>query len=75
MTVARIHYRAVGILVAALAIAFTLSITTAAASARTFTFSPSGSMVQQQLPAQWPCALQRALGDSQTARCHHSVLR
>jgi hypothetical protein len=59
MTHVSIHRRAAGILAIALAIA--LSTTVPPASARTFSFNSAGSMVQQPLPPQWACVMQRAL--------------
>ena len=50
-----------GILALALAVAIALSTTTAPTSARTFNFNYAGSMVQQPLPPQWACLMQRAL--------------
>jgi hypothetical protein len=62
MTHVSILRRAAGILAIALVIA--LSVITAPASARTFSFSSAGSVVQQPLPAQWACVMQRALNSS-----------
>jgi hypothetical protein len=60
MTHARIYHRGTAILGIAVALALS-SISTAPASARTFNFNSAGSMVQQPLPPQWACAMQRAL--------------
>jgi hypothetical protein len=59
MTHARIHHHAIGIL--GIVVAVALSISAAPTSARTFNFNSAGSMVQQPLPPQFACALQRAL--------------
>jgi hypothetical protein len=63
MTHTRIHQLAAGILAVALtiAIAVALSTTTVPASARTFSFNSTGSLVQQPLPPQWACDMSRAL--------------
>jgi hypothetical protein len=76
MTHARTHHLVVGILAIAVAIAIMLALTstTVPASARTFNFSSTGSLVQQPLPPQWACELSRALGD-RTAPCRSSALR
>jgi hypothetical protein len=54
MTYARNHHLVVEIVTIAVAIAITLALsTTTAASARTFNFTPRGSLVQQPLPPEW----------------------
>jgi hypothetical protein len=63
MTHAANHHRATGIPAIALTIALALSTTTAPATARTFNFNSAGSMIQQPLPLQWACTLQRATSD------------
>jgi hypothetical protein len=76
MTHTRIHHLPVGILAIAAAsvIWLALSTTTVPASARTFNFNSTGSMVQQSLPPQWACELSRALGE-RTLPCRNSVVR
>jgi hypothetical protein len=76
MTHTRIHRLVVGILAAALttAVMLALSATTVPSSARTFDFTPAGSMVQQPLPPQWACAISRALSD-RTFPCRDFVVR
>jgi hypothetical protein len=59
MTHPRIHHLTIAIL--AIAIAIALATTTMPASARTFSFNSTGSMVQQPLPPQWGCVALRAL--------------
>jgi hypothetical protein len=66
MTHVRNHHLVVGIVT--IAIAITLALSTTAASARTFNFSPRGSLVQQPLPPQWACDMSRALGN-RTSPC------
>jgi hypothetical protein len=75
MTHTLIH-RLVGILALVVAIAVTLALntTTVPASARTFSFNSTGSMVQQPLPSEWACDISRALGD-RTSPCRDSVVR
>jgi hypothetical protein len=65
MTYTRIHHLVFGILAAAVttAVMLALSATTVPSSARTFNFTPAGSMVQQPLPPHWACSLSRALSD------------
>jgi hypothetical protein len=58
MTHARTYQIVAAILALALTITVALSTTTTRASARTFSFD---SMVQQPLPPQFGCAMQRAL--------------
>lgn len=58
----RIHHRAAGVLTVALTV-LALSTTAVPASARTFDFDSTGSMVQQPLPPGFACALQRAMPD------------
>jgi hypothetical protein len=70
MTHTNIQHRAAAILTVAAALALALSAATAPASARTFYFTPAGTMVQQPLPAEWACLLQRAsAGKAQSMRC------
>ena len=72
MTHARTHHRATGILGIAVALALS-SISTAPAPARTFNFNSAGSMVQQPMPPQWACAMQRALSPgTPRSRCRDS---
>ena len=61
MTHTQTNKIAAGMFALALAIALAFSTTTVAASARTFNFNSAGSMVQQPLPPQWACIMQRAL--------------
>ena len=76
MTHARFHRLAFGILASvvaiAIAIALALSATTVPASARTFNYNSTGSMVQQPLPPQWACELSRAL-NQRTLPCRDAV--
>jgi hypothetical protein len=74
MSQARIHHLSFGPLVIAVAIAITLALATtiAPASARTFNYNSTGSMVQQPLPRHWACELSRALGE-RTFPCRESV--
>lgn len=61
MNHAHLHQRAIGILGLVAAAAISVSVSTAPASARTFNFNSAGSMVQQPLPLQFACTMQRAL--------------
>jgi hypothetical protein len=74
MTHARTNHSAAGILALLLTIAVAFSTTTAPASARTFNFNSAGSMVQQPLPPQWACLMQRALTGRSFA-CRHPLDR
>jgi hypothetical protein len=75
MTHTRIQHLVVGTLAIAVAIALVLALsTTVPASARTFSFNSTGSLVQQPLPPQWACELSRALGD-RTSPCRSSAVR
>lgn len=58
----RIHHRAGGFLALALTV-LALSSTAVPASARTFHFNSTGSMVQQPLAPGFACALRRAMLD------------
>ena len=70
MTHAHTRYHTPSILAIALTTALALSSTTAPASARTFDFNTTGSMIQQPLPPQWACAVEQALTDqSPTIQC------
>jgi hypothetical protein len=71
MTHAQTNHVAAAILALLLTIAVAFSTTTAPASARTFSFNSAGSMVQQPLPPQWACLMQRALG-GRTPACQRS---
>ena len=74
MTSARIHRRALGTFGIAVALALS-SISTAPAPARTFNFNSAGSMVQEPLPPQWACAMQRALSSgSLRFQCRESAV-
>jgi hypothetical protein len=55
----RIHHCAGGILTLTIA----LSTIAAPASARTFDFNATGSMIQQPLPPEFACAMRRAITD------------
>ena len=69
MTHASIHKLTLGILGIVVALALSITISTAPASARTFNFNSAGSMVQQPLPPQFACAMRRAItGRSFTCR-------
>ncbi len=73
MTHAHTHHHTPTILAIALTTLLALSTTTAPASARTFDFNTTGSMVQQPLPPQWACALEHALTDqSPTLQCQQA---
>ena len=61
MTHPRIHHLTIGILTIAITVALALATNTAPASARTFDFNSSGSMVQQPLPPKWGCMILRAV--------------
>ena len=61
MTHAHLHHHTIGILGLVVAAAFSVSISTGPASARTFNFNSAGSMVQQPLPPQFACTMRRAL--------------
>ena len=61
MTHAQTNHIAAAILALAVTIALAFTTTTVPASARTFNFNSAGSMVQQPLPPQWACLMQRAL--------------
>jgi hypothetical protein len=76
LTHPRIHRLVGGILAIAVAIAVTLALntTTVPASARTFSFNSTGSMVQQPLPSEWACEISRALND-RTFPCRNFVAR
>lgn len=75
MTYAHTDRRAIGVLIIAVAIAVTLALSSATvpASARTFSFNSTGSMVQQPLPPKWACELSRALGDRSSPYCRGSM--
>ena len=75
MTYAHTDRRAIGVLIIAVAIAVALALSSATvpASARTFSFNPTGSMVQQPLPPKWACELSRALGDRSSPYCRGSM--
>jgi hypothetical protein len=63
----RIHARAGGILAIALT-GLALSSSASPASARTFDFNATGSMVQQPVPAGFACGMRRAMLD-RTGSC------
>ena len=73
MTQARIHHLTIGILTIAITVALALATTTPPASARTFSFNPAGSMVQQPLPPQWGCVILRALSGGKFHCQDHSA--
>ena len=76
MTHARTNQMAAAIVALALTIAVAFSTTTAPATARTFEFNSTGSMVQQPLPPQWACAMQRALSPgTPKSRCRQPSAR
>ena len=78
MTHAHTHHHTPSILAIALATALALSSTTAPASARTFDFNTTGSMVQQPLPPQWACTFKQASTISfrpSTVRKHQPPMR
>jgi hypothetical protein len=62
----RIHPRGGAILAVALT-GLALSSTAVPASARTFDFNATGSMVQQSLPPGFACEMRRAMLDHRTA--------
>jgi hypothetical protein len=62
-----LHRRTLTILTIAAGVAVALSTTAAPASAATFYISPAGSMVEQPLPTNWSCVLQRASTDNAQA--------
>ena len=80
MTCSRIHRLSVGIIAIAIAIAVAIAVavalssTTVPASARTFSFNSTGSMIQQPLPPKWACEISRALNDRMFP-CRDSVVR
>jgi hypothetical protein len=74
MTHAHTHHHTPSILAIALTTALALSTTTTPASARTFDFNTTGSMVQQPLPPQWACAVEQALTDhTPTFQCQQPL--
>jgi hypothetical protein len=59
---------------AVLALAIALALNAAPASARTFNVNSAGSMVQQPLPPQWGCVMQRVMsGESRLFQCSESL--
>jgi len=59
---------------ALLALAIALALNAAPASARTFNVNSAGSMVQQPLPPQWGCLMQRLMsGESSLFQCSESL--
>ena len=73
MTHAHTHHHTPGIVAIALTTALALTSTTAPASARTFDFNTTGSMIQKPLPPQWACIFGQASTDgSPTIQCQQA---